>query len=102
MSLTVYHSDRDLAPDARGAAVAFGSFDGLHLGHQEVIAEAMAAANRLGAPVGVVSLEPHPNTLFNPGGPPFHHANAQVTIKLANPSSVYTLEMYAPNDIPRP
>jgi riboflavin kinase/FMN adenylyltransferase len=76
MSLIVYHTDRDLAPDARGAAVAFGSFDGLHLGHQEVVAEAIAAAHRLGAPVGVVSLEPHPNTLFNPGGPPFRLTNA--------------------------
>jgi len=75
MSLAVYHHYRDLAPEAKGAAVAFGSFDGLHLGHQEVVAEAADAAARLGAPLGVVSLEPHPNTLFNPGGPPFRLTN---------------------------
>jgi riboflavin kinase/FMN adenylyltransferase len=75
MSLTVYHSWRDLAPDARGAAVAYGSFDGLHLGHQQVVADAGKAAARIGAPLGVVSLEPHPNTLFNPGGPPFRLTN---------------------------
>ena len=40
-----------------------------------MIAEAGGAAQRLGAPLGVVSLEPHPNTLFNPGGPPFRLAN---------------------------
>jgi riboflavin kinase/FMN adenylyltransferase len=74
LSLKVITSWRGLPPDERGAAVAFGSFDGVHLGHAEVIAEAAAAARRLGAPLGVVSLEPHPNALFNPGGPPFRIA----------------------------
>jgi len=71
MALGVFHNWRNLAPDARGAAVAYGNFDGVHLGHQQVIAEAAEAAYRLGAPLGVVSLEPHPITYFNPGGPPF-------------------------------
>jgi riboflavin kinase/FMN adenylyltransferase len=75
MALLVLHSWNNLAPEVKGAAVAFGSFDGLHLGHREVIAEAAEAAGRIGAPLGVVSLEPHPNTLFNPGGPPFRLAN---------------------------
>ena len=75
MALSVLHSWRNLAPEVRGAAVAFGSFDGVHLGHREVIAEAAVVARSIGAPLGVVSLEPHPNTLFNPGGPPFRLAN---------------------------
>jgi riboflavin kinase/FMN adenylyltransferase len=75
MSLTVYHSWRDLAPEARGAAVAYGNFDGVHVGHQQVIADAGKAAARIGAPLGVVSLEPHPIALFNPGGPPFRLTN---------------------------
>jgi len=75
MSLSVYHNWQDLAPEDRGAAVAYGSFDGLHRGHLQVVADAAKAAARLGAPLGVVSLEPHPNTLFNPGGPPFRLTN---------------------------
>jgi riboflavin kinase/FMN adenylyltransferase len=75
MSLKVYHAWQNLAPDAHGAAVAYGNFDGVHLGHQQVIADAAKAAARLGAPLGVVSLEPHPITLFNPGGPPFRLTN---------------------------
>ena len=71
MALDICHNWRNLAPEARGAAVAYGNFDGVHLGHQRVIADAADAAYRLGAPLGVVSLEPHPQTLFNPGGPPF-------------------------------
>lgn len=75
MSLRVYQSWRDLAPEAKGAAVAYGNFDGVHLGHQAVIAQAAAAAEHLGAPLGVVSLEPHPLQVFKPGEPPFRLTN---------------------------
>jgi riboflavin kinase/FMN adenylyltransferase len=71
MALQVFHHAKGLGPEARGAAVAFGSFDGIHLGHQEVIREAAEAAYELGVPLGVVTLEPHPNRIFNPDSPPF-------------------------------
>jgi len=41
---------RLLEQDARGAAVAIGNFDGVHLGHQAVIDVTRAAAERSGAP----------------------------------------------------
>jgi riboflavin kinase/FMN adenylyltransferase len=75
MPLQVFHHYRDLGSEARGAAVAFGTFDGVHLGHQEVIRQAGEAAYELGAPLGVVSLEPHPNRLFFPDSPPFQIMN---------------------------
>jgi riboflavin kinase/FMN adenylyltransferase len=75
MALRVYHAWRDLTAGDRGAAVAYGNFDGVHLGHRQVIADATRAAADLGAPLGVISLEPHPQTLFNPGGPPFRLTN---------------------------
>ena len=62
---------RGLKPEDRGACVAFGSFDGVHLGHQRVIRLAQAAARDLGAPLGVVSFEPHPWHWFHPDDPPF-------------------------------
>ncbi len=59
-------------PDAlKGAAVAVGAFDGVHRGHQTVIAGAKAAAERLGAPLGVVSFAPHPRRWFQPDAAPF-------------------------------
>jgi riboflavin kinase/FMN adenylyltransferase len=75
MALSVYHRWRDLAAADRSASVAYGNFDGVHLGHQSVIADAARAAAELGAPLGVISLEPHPQQLFNPGGPPFRLTN---------------------------
>jgi riboflavin kinase/FMN adenylyltransferase len=57
--------------DARGAVVAAGNFDGVHLGHQAVLGEAKALAKSLGAPFAVLTFEPHPRAVFQPGLPPF-------------------------------
>ncbi len=53
----------------RGATVAIGNFDGVHLGHQSVIAMARDAAPE--APLGVLTFEPHPREFFAPDAPPF-------------------------------
>jgi len=60
-----------LAADDRGAAVAMGSFDGVHKGHQAVISLARESARALGAPLGVITFDPHPRVFFRPDGPPF-------------------------------
>ncbi len=62
---------RDLPDRLRGAAVAIGAFDGVHRGHQAVIAQARAAADRLAAPLAVVSFDPHPRRWFQPDAAPF-------------------------------
>ena len=62
---------RDLPDPLRGAAVAIGAFDGVHRGHQAVIAEARSAADRLGVPLAVVSFDPHPRRWFQPDAAPF-------------------------------
>lgn len=69
--LRVIRGWRDLPPGDRGAAVAMGSFDGVHLGHQRVIALAAKAAGELGAPLGVITFDPHPRVYFRPDEPTF-------------------------------
>ena len=54
-----------------------GNFDGVHLGHQSVLALAHAAAAELGAPFGVVTFEPHPRAFFAPDAPPFRLMTAE-------------------------
>lgn len=66
----------DLPQTARGAAVAMGNFDGVHLGHQSVLALARAAGAEMGAPLGVVTFEPHPRTFFAPDAAPFRLMSA--------------------------
>lgn len=41
--------------------VAFGKFDGVHLGHRALLARAAASARRLGLPYGAVTFERHPH-----------------------------------------
>lgn len=55
----------------RGASVAIGNFDGVHLGHQYVIDLARKAGVAVGAPLGVMTFEPHPREYFAPKSPPF-------------------------------
>jgi riboflavin kinase/FMN adenylyltransferase len=57
--------------DARGAVMALGNFDGVHRGHQAVIAHSDAIARAERRPHGVVTFEPHPRAVFRPGDPPF-------------------------------
>ncbi len=62
---------RGLAVEDKGACVAFGSFDGVHRGHERVIRLAHGAAAKMGAPLGVISFDPHPWRWFHPEDPPF-------------------------------
>ena len=62
---------RGLDSEETGAAVALGNFDGVHLGHRQVIADAAKAASRLGAKLGVITFEPHPRRWFQPDAPSF-------------------------------
>ena len=55
----------------RGAVLALGNFDGVHRGHRAVIGAAAAEAVRCGTRFGVVTFEPHPRQVFDPGCPPF-------------------------------
>jgi riboflavin kinase/FMN adenylyltransferase len=55
----------------RGASAAIGNFDGVHLGHRSVIDMARAAGKQIGAPLGVMTFEPHPRQYFAPDAPPF-------------------------------
>ena len=65
-----------LSPGLKGAAVAVGAFDGVHRGHRAVIAQAAEAARTRGAPLGVVSFDPHPRRWFQPESAPFRLMSA--------------------------
>lgn len=71
MGPRIIHGWKHLAPRDRGAAVALGNFDGVHKGHQQVIAGAAAAARAIGAPLAVITFDPHPRRLFHPDEPAF-------------------------------
>jgi riboflavin kinase/FMN adenylyltransferase len=67
--MKIYHDWRGLPPEAKGAAIALGNFDGVHLGHAAVVRAAHAASPS--APLAVLTFEPHPRAFFRPQDPPF-------------------------------
>jgi len=75
--MQIFKSYANIPDMCRGGAVAMGNFDGVHLGHQSVIALARAAAATMDAPLGIVTFEPHPRQFFAPDAPAFRLMNAQ-------------------------
>ena len=71
MAARIIRGWRGLGADQKGAVVAVGAFDGVHRGHQAVIADAAGFARDLNAPLGVVSFDPHPRRFFQPDAAPF-------------------------------
>ncbi len=69
--MTIFHSSSNIPAAARGAVVAIGNFDGVHLGHQAVLAQARSLADRLETDLAVLTFEPHPRSVFKPDLDPF-------------------------------
>ena len=63
--------NNDRSDLTRGAVVAIGNFDGIHKGHQALIARAIATARAGNTPAGVIVFEPHPREYFVPNEPHF-------------------------------
>lgn len=51
---------------ARNAVVTTGTFDGVHLGHQQLIARLKETANRTNGETVLLSFFPHPRMVLNP------------------------------------
>lgn len=69
--MIVIHDGAAVTGSVRGGVVAIGNFDGVHRGHQTLIARAKSAAAALGGPAGAMLFEPHPREFFVPGEPHF-------------------------------
>lgn len=76
---------RDTTPASaitKGAVVAMGNFDGVHLGHRVVISAAIDMARKLGKPAYAVTFEPHPRSFFSPNTPQFRLSDEAAKLRL--------------------
>ena len=64
--MRIFRHFSDVPPLLRGAVVAVGNFDGVHLGHRALIGEAARQARVAGVPLAVLAFEPHPQEFFKP------------------------------------
>jgi riboflavin kinase/FMN adenylyltransferase len=58
----INHEDDDL----RGASLAIGNFDGVHLGHQRILEETVRAARRTSGPAVAITFDPSPAAVLRP------------------------------------
>jgi riboflavin kinase/FMN adenylyltransferase len=60
----------EVPADLAGSSVTIGVFDGVHRGHQQLIATAVAKAHEYGVPAVMVTFDPHPTVIFRPDSVP--------------------------------
>ena len=69
--MRIFRHFNDVPDASKGAVVALGNFDGVHLGHQALVGEARRLARERGVQLGVVAFEPHPQEFFHPSAESF-------------------------------
>ncbi|GAB3290098.1 bifunctional riboflavin kinase/FAD synthetase [Pseudidiomarina andamanensis] len=65
----------NIRPKHRGCVLTIGNFDGVHLGHQAVLAQVKAQALARSVPATVMTFEPQPQELFQPDKAPARLTN---------------------------
>lgn len=60
------HYDLDTLPQFRNAVITIGSFDGVHQGHQKIIAQVVRLAQSIGGESILITFHPHPRKIIYP------------------------------------
>ena len=69
-AMRVIHAADELKPAGRKVCLAIGFFDGVHLGHQQIIRQTITDARQHEAIALVVTFDRHPNTVVAPSRVP--------------------------------
>lgn len=64
--MNVVHNASEVAPGGRKACLAIGVFDGVHLGHQQLIRQTLSDARQHDGLALVVTFDRHPNAIVAP------------------------------------
>jgi riboflavin kinase/FMN adenylyltransferase len=75
------------------AALTIGNFDGVHLGHQAMLARLTGAAHRLGIPSCVMTFEPHPREFFAPDQAPTRLTSLREKLELLAQAGVERVQI---------
>ena len=69
-AMNIIHTAKELKPGSRKVCLAIGVFDGVHLGHQQIIRQTIADARQHDAMALVITFDRHPNTVVAPARVP--------------------------------
>lgn len=68
--MKILHSVQQLREIEKGSIVTVGNFDGVHIGHQEILSTAKQLADKKQAELLLITFDPHPMTVLAPGKAP--------------------------------
>jgi len=64
------HRDIEQLPAFTNAVITIGSFDGVHTGHQQIIAQLKTEAEQVGGETVIITFHPHPRKVVHEGQSP--------------------------------
>ncbi len=64
--MQIIHAANELKPGSKKVCLAIGVFDGVHLGHQQIIRQTVVDAHQHDAIALVITFDRHPNTVVAP------------------------------------
>jgi riboflavin kinase / FMN adenylyltransferase len=65
-----WHGLDEVPAEWGGSVITIGEFDGVHLGHQYIVARAAELGRERGLPVVAITFDPHPDEVTRPGSHP--------------------------------
>ena len=68
--MKVYKGAAQYPRDERGSVVTIGNFDGVHLGHQQLLTAVREHSRRTGAAAVALTFQPHPHFVLRPEAAP--------------------------------
>jgi riboflavin kinase/FMN adenylyltransferase len=82
---------RSGAQDATGCAVTLGNFDGVHLGHREVLRRLLRHSDQAGVSSVAITFHPHPSSIVAPARAPLHLTTLRQRLQRLAETGVQTL-----------
>jgi riboflavin kinase/FMN adenylyltransferase len=73
--MKVYHYSTDNIPAFDKAVLTIGTFDGVHLGHRQILDQLRQEADRIGGETVIITFHPHPRRVVAGGQPNLHLIN---------------------------
>lgn len=69
------HQDIGHLPVFKNSVITIGTFDGVHLGHRQILAQLKSEAARINGETVIITFHPHPRKIINSSQPPIHLIN---------------------------
>jgi riboflavin kinase/FMN adenylyltransferase len=81
-SIPVFHSVEEIPAGFAPSVAAIGNFDGVHLGHREILDSVVSEARALGVHAVAITFDPHPERFLRPATAPMLLTPMEARVRL--------------------